>query len=376
MKRSAHRAATSACMPAATELFSDVRHVQLAFAPQAHPKSSVRQLPQENRNLHVADRERIVDQTLAIFFLCPHSLHLLLRDPYPGERAFPLQRRKRGAKQPQFRRGVSEINVPGAERRISSRQHQLPRQLKSVLVSSFEHEGACIGEYGGIKAGRNLGRKFHPSRARKAINQFPRGNGFRIDPVQISKIASAFVMVNIDQEILFQTLQARALHVIAFEQNGGVVTAVHTLGLNHSLSERQLLIYARNAVAKDNLREFAHATQNFAARERGSNRVTIRTRVRREYKPLALLNLLENFVDHAQCKGSRPRPRKPNHLSFRAKSRKSTFSLSHTRVLCITSSSCVSTAHPLASETYPNGPTEKTTPARAVDATGRQPHAG
>src|SRR5579864_1812730 len=310
MERSVHRAAASACVAAAAKLFSDVRHIEFAFAPQAHAKSSIRKFPEENCNFHIADRERVIDQAFAILFLRAHTLHLLLRDPYPGERAFTLQGRKRGAEQPQFRRRVPEINVPRAERRISPRHHQFARQLKGVLVGSFEHESARVGEYGGIEAGRYLGREFYSRRSRQAINKLSRGHGLGIDPVQISKIAAALVMVDIDQEIFFQTLQARALHVIAFEQNGSVIIAIHPLSLNHSLSERQLLIYTRNAVAKDDLRLFSQTAQNFTAGKRRANRVTVRPRVRRQNESLALRNLLENLVDHAQC-GGRPSTRRP-----------------------------------------------------------------
>src|ERR1700746_545841 len=112
MQRSFDRTTAGTRVAAAAEIFSDVRHVQLAFAPQAHSKSSIRKLTEEDGNFHVADRERIIHQAFAILFFRAGALHLLLRDPYPGERAFALQGRKSRTQQPQLRGGMSEINVP------------------------------------------------------------------------------------------------------------------------------------------------------------------------------------------------------------------------------------------------------------------------
>src|SRR5262250_2432537 len=98
-------------MPATAKLFSNLRHVELAFASKAHTKSPVRELAEKRRDFHVTDRERVVDQAFAIFFLGAYPLHLLLCNPDPRKRTFALQSRKRGSEQSQLCSRVSEINV-------------------------------------------------------------------------------------------------------------------------------------------------------------------------------------------------------------------------------------------------------------------------
>src|SRR5207253_1466927 len=82
-----------------------------------------------------------------------------------------------------------------------------------------------------------------------------------------------------------------ALNAVAFQDDGGFVLPVYSIALNNSVRERQRPINTWHAVAQHNIRLFAHRAQNLAASQRRANRIAIWTRMRRQKKALALLDV-------------------------------------------------------------------------------------
>src|SRR5215472_2502142 len=111
MQRPIDGTTAGARMPATAKLFSNLRHVELAFTSKTHTKSSIRELAEERCDFHVTDGKSVVNQSFAILLLGAYAFHLLLRNPDPSKQTFALQSRKRGSEQSQLRRRVSEINV-------------------------------------------------------------------------------------------------------------------------------------------------------------------------------------------------------------------------------------------------------------------------
>ncbi len=167
-----------------------------------------------------------------------------------------------------------------------------------MLIRTFEHERAGIGEHGGIKTSRDFRRNLDARLPRQAVHQLRGGYGLGINPVHIGKCAAALVMVNVNQEPAFEAFEAGALNAVTFEQDGGIIISVHTFGLDHARGKRQLLIDARHSVAQYDFRLLAHLAQDFSTSERRSNRVAVGTSVRGQHKRLALFDLVEQFVQH------------------------------------------------------------------------------
>ena len=99
------------------------------------------------------------------------------------------------------------------------------------------------------------------------------------------------MMVNVDQETLFEPVEQRAPHAVAFEQYDGVVRR-HSVRLNCAVSERQVLIDARYAVVHDDFRILAHGAQDLTAGKGRPDAVSIGPRVRSHHKTAARPNLL------------------------------------------------------------------------------------
>src|SRR5438105_14662044 len=102
-------------------------------------------------------------------------------------------------------------------------------------------------------------------------------------------------MIDVNQKALFQAFEPSALNAVAFQDDGGFVLPVYSIALNNSVRERQWPIHTWHAVAQHNIRLFAHRVQNLAASQRRANRIAIWTRMRRQKKAVALLQLFEQL---------------------------------------------------------------------------------
>jgi hypothetical protein len=122
-----------------------------------------------------------------------------------------------------------------------------------VLVGAFEHEGPRVGHERGVKAGGNVAIHGDASQARQTENQFGGGHHRGIDPVDVGEIAAAGVMVDVDEEAVFQTLEQRAPDAVAFQQYNGVVRG-DDIGLNGAIGEGKILVNTRERRRASQLR--------------------------------------------------------------------------------------------------------------------------
>jgi len=90
-QRALDRTAAGAFVTASAEILGHGRDVDLAFAAEADAQAAISEFAKKNSDLHIAHGERVVDQSLAIFFAGAKARHLLLRDPDPRERTFTMQ---------------------------------------------------------------------------------------------------------------------------------------------------------------------------------------------------------------------------------------------------------------------------------------------
>jgi hypothetical protein len=104
------------------------------------------------------------------------------------------------------------------------------------------------------------------------------------------------VVVDADQEMVFEAREPRTLYAIAFENNGGFVVSVHAVSLTDTIGKRQWLIDSWNPVAKNDFGILAHQPENLGTSEGGANSVAIGTSVRGQQKPAPFLDLLQDLV--------------------------------------------------------------------------------
>src|SRR5580692_2380773 len=254
-------------MAAAAKALRHPRHIQVALAAQAHAKTTTGKLAKKCRHLNLSNRKHVIHQAFAVFFLRFTAIHLFLRNPGPAYMALGVEVAQSFAEQPHFGDRVGKINAARTVRRIGARQNQLACQSKRILVRSLKHERPSIRHQRGVKAGSNLRRKMRSRFASQAEHHFRRCHGMRIDPVHVGKRPPADMMININQETVFQTLQTGAMN-------------------------------PRHAVVQHHVGLLSHGSQNLAARERRSHGIAIGPRVRRKHEPVALFDLLENIPQH------------------------------------------------------------------------------
>ncbi len=72
------------------------------------------------------------------------------------------------------------------------------------------------------------------------------------------------MVIDADEEAVFQAFQASALNTLALQNDGGFVLSVYPLRLDHSVGEGQPLIDTWNALAQDDIGFLAHVAQNLA----------------------------------------------------------------------------------------------------------------
>jgi hypothetical protein len=108
-------------------------------------------------------------------------------------------------------------------------------------------------------------------------------------------------MIDVDQEVVLQTLQARAMNAVTLQNDRRLVVAGHTIGLQHLIGERQRAINAGYAIVQHHVGLLPHGTQNLAAGERRSDGIAVGPGMRRKYEAVALFDLLEHILQHSLC---------------------------------------------------------------------------
>src|SRR5260370_15289618 len=134
--------------------------------------------------------------------------------------------------------------------------------------------------------------------ASQAEDHLSSRHGMGINPVHVGERTPAHMMIEVDQEAVLQFLQTRAVSAVELQNNRCLIVAGHAIRLHHLIGERQRAIDAWDAVVQHHVGLLPHGPQNLAARQRRSDGVAIGPRVRRQYKPVALFDLLKDLLQH------------------------------------------------------------------------------
>jgi len=118
---------------------------------------------------------------------------------------------------------MSEIDRARAMRRVGSGQHKIARYGEGMLVGAFEHKRPRIGHERGVEAGGNVTIDGNAGQARKVEYELGGGHHRRVDPVDVGKIAPAYVVVDVNKETFIETIEKRAPGAVAFQQDHAIV---------------------------------------------------------------------------------------------------------------------------------------------------------
>src|SRR5271170_7351845 len=114
-------------------------------------------------------------------------------------------------------RRIREVNISRYLHRICSLENQVARELKGVCVSTLVAERSSVGKHTGIEAGGHLARNVDAGGADELVDQLRDRTGAAVDPVHVGKGAAAGVVVDIDQEAVFQAIEAAARDAITLQ---------------------------------------------------------------------------------------------------------------------------------------------------------------
>src|SRR5260370_40925995 len=90
-QRPTARPAAGEFVAAPAEMLCHRRDLHFSSAAETDAVALIGKFTKEDGDLHISHGERVVDQTLAIFFAGAKTLHLFLRNPDPGQRTFAMQ---------------------------------------------------------------------------------------------------------------------------------------------------------------------------------------------------------------------------------------------------------------------------------------------
>jgi hypothetical protein len=119
-----------------------------------------------------------------------------------------------------------------------------------------------------------------------------------IDPVDVGEGASAHVMVNADEETIFEAFQPGAMNAVALEYDGRLITTGYAIRLHHFVGKRQRTVDARNAIVQNDIRLLAHGAKHLAAGQRRSDGVAVGPGMRRQHEALVLSDLPQYVFEH------------------------------------------------------------------------------
>ena len=76
------------------------------------------------------------------------------------------------------------------------------------------------------------------------------------------------MVIDADQELIFQPLQPGALHAVTFQDDGGIVIAIYLYSMCDGFRMRQRLVDDWDGIGQDDISSLAHLAQNLGERER------------------------------------------------------------------------------------------------------------
>src|SRR5208283_5265666 len=142
---------------------------------------------------------------------------------------------------------------------VCAAMHKVPRQHECPLRSAMKAERTGIGENCGVQASRHLRRYIHPGLTSEGENHLCGRAGAGIDPVYVRKPPRCRVVIDVDEVVPVEAGEARTLHAVTFQNDGGFRVGSLFSSAQHRFAEWEWPVNTRHTVAQDDIRLFSHA---------------------------------------------------------------------------------------------------------------------
>ena len=159
---------------------------------------------------------------------------------------------------------------------------------------------SCVGQQRGVDALGNLFGDAHAGGFAEVVDHFADGRGGRIDPINGAEQFGGGMMVDVDDELLFQIDQAGPVNIRTFNYEYSIIGAVNCGRDPDSIGARQLLVGMRRGVAHDYFDIFLERLQQPIETQRGTEAVAIGANMGSNRKAIFLLNKFNYLAKHYQ----------------------------------------------------------------------------
>ena len=193
-----------------------------------------------------------------------------------------------------FEKYTSCAMGPGAR----PKPHQLMGQRESVRVCAFIAERTGVGKHGHVETGGHVRSDAHVRGASQGKDQLGNRACIGVDPVQVSEVLPAGVMVDVDEAACGESREPAAFDAVAFQQDDQIEVAFHMLPMPNALRAWKPAVDQRHAIAEGHLHLFAKLFQQHATGQHRTYCIAIRTRMRGHQNALCVLNRFEDRMEH------------------------------------------------------------------------------
>lgn len=203
-----------------------------------------------------------------------------------------------------------EKNILRDAHRIGAGGDQFAGQLKGGSAERTVGEAAGIGEHGGVEAGGHLRGDGCAGGAHQPVDHLAYAGSLAIDPVEVGVAAAAEVVIDVDEVIGIQAVEAGALQAVALEQDDRVVGYGDFLHGADSQRAGKAAIEQGDMIGSDHVGLFAHLLEEHGEGQHAAQSVAIGAGVgaEQEAPPAA-----QDLKDGLHGVGRRERGRRSAH---------------------------------------------------------------
>ena len=287
IERTVEGATAGVAMSAAAEVLGDAGYIELAFTADTEPElTDVGDFAEEDRRFDAGDADEVIDDAFTVFCSCSDAVHVFCGDPGPGDVAFAVEIGKGDAEEADFAGWIGEVDVSGDLAWVGSVGGEVVDEGEGVGGGAGVGEGSRVGEDGGVKTGGHRGCDADSGRDSDAVDHGGDSAGMLIDPVDGAEGSAAGVMVNVDEDAVFEAEKSGAGDTVALEQDGGDgagwIDVVGGDSVVDAVEVGKGGVGGGYRVGEEDVGPAAELVENFSEGEDGADGVSVGARVRGE----------------------------------------------------------------------------------------------
>src|SRR6185369_11654435 len=287
-------------MTAAAKLLRDLRDIHVAFRSETGAINSRFTLFQHRDGFDLADSQRIVNKPVSVFIRSLRvSLHLH-RLPHTSHAScfVPSGGRQNGAHELNTAPRVTGKHCFSSFRRLDAGAYELGSDFESALGRVRVMKRSGVGDQRCVDALCDLFRDANAGRFAEVVDHFTDRRCSRIDPVDVSEQRSRRMVIDVDDELLFEIREPRARNVGTLDHKHGVIRRIDDGSDAYVVCAGELLVSVWNRIAHDDFDVFIKRTQQPVKTERRSEAVAVGADMRGDRETTLCLDQLDYLTKH------------------------------------------------------------------------------